>query len=140
MAIRGADGDAVRLRKETTLAKLYINRSVSYNEDEGEKAKVKILEPAKVLTFARKRATYIDTCVEPDPSKAAAAAAKGYYNLWTGFAVKPVEGDWSLLRGHIKEQICDSNLVLFNWLMTWLASTFARPGVKVPNCVALTSR
>lgn len=136
-AIRGGAGEAVRLWKEQTISKLFINRAVSYWEGDGEKAKIKTLKPAEVITFARQRETFLDTCFEPNPAKAARAAARGQYNLWTGFAVKPVAGNWSKLRNHIRDQLCGGDEKSFNWVMTWLASPFARPGVKVPSSIAV---
>lgn len=136
-AIRGGNGEAVRLWKEATIAKLFVNRGVSYWEGEGDKAKVKTIKPSDVITFARKRDTFLDTCFEPDPAKAAIAARRGQYNLWSGFAVQPRPGDWSMLRDHIRDQLCGGNMNHFNWVMTWLASIFARPGVKVPSSIAV---
>ena len=82
-AIRGGNGEAVRLWKEATIAKLFINRGVSYWEGDGDKAKVKTIKPSDVITFARQRDTFLDTCFEPDPAKAAIAARPG--------AVQPLE-------------------------------------------------
>lgn len=136
-AIRGSDGEAVRLWKEATISKLFINRGVSYWVGEGDKAKVKTIKPSDVIMYARQRETYLDTCFEPDPAKASIAAHRGQYNLWTGFAVQPRPGDWSRLSDHIRDQLCGGDIDLFNWVMTWLASIFARPGVKVPSSIAV---
>lgn len=136
-AIRGGNGESVRLWKEATIAKLFINRGVSYWEGEGDKAKIKQIIPADVITYARHRETFHDTCFEPEPTKAAIAARRCQYNLWSGFAVKPQPGDWSKLRDHIRDQLCGGNMAHFNWVMTWLASIFARPGVKVPSSIAV---
>lgn len=136
-AIRGAEGEAVRLWKEATIAKLFINRGVTYWVGEGKKAKPKTLIPADVIMYARQRDTFLDTCFEPDPAKAANAARRGQYNLWTGFAVQPRPGDWSRLRDHIRDHLCGGDQEHFHWVMTWLASIFARPGVKVPSSIAV---
>lgn len=138
-AIRGGRGEPVRLWKEPTLAKLYVNQGISYHDgEEGKKPKVETMKPAEVFTYARERDTFFDTCFEPDPKKAEVAKRKGSYNLWTGFAAEPVEGDWSKLRDHIRDQICGGDEAHFNWFMTWIASVFARPGVKIPSSIAIT--
>lgn len=137
-AIPGGRGEPVRLWKEQTLAKLYVNRGVSYREGGGEKAKVQTIKPAEVYIHARERDTFFDTCFEPDSKKAEIAKHKGTYNLWSGFAVEPVEGDWSKLRDHIRDQICGGDVDHFHWFMTWIASIFARPGVKIPSSIAIT--
>lgn len=138
LAIRQGPGEPVRIWKEATLANIYKNRAASY-EEIGDKGRVKIcqIKPADLFLYARDRDTFVDTCFEPDPVKAASAAQRGEYNIWTGFAVEPVEGDWSKLRGHIHDNICGGNDEYFNWFMTWLASMFARPGVKVPSTIAV---
>lgn len=135
-AFHAAQGENVRLWKEATLSKLYANRGVSYMG--GEKGNtVKDIKPADVFARARQRDTYFDTCFEPDPTKARIAEARGAFNLWTGLAVNPAPGDWSKLKDHIRDQICGGDDDLFNWVMTWLASLFARPGVKIPSAIAV---
>ena len=127
-AIPGGRGEPVRLWKEQTLTKLYVNRGVSYHDgEEGKKPKVETMKPAEVFTHARERDTFFDTCFEPDPKRAGIAKRKGAYNLWTGFAVEPVEGDWSKLRDHIRDQICGGDEAHFNWFMTWIAFGFRPP-------------
>ena len=51
----------------------------------------------------------------------------GVLNLWTGFAVKPAAGDWSLMRNHIRDVVCDGDPVRFDYLMGWLARMFQCP-------------
>jgi hypothetical protein len=75
------------------------------------------------------------------------------YNLFRGFPIRPVEttwvnildnkdepvaGDWSMLRGHIYENICESNPRYFNWLMTWLAMLVQEPDNKPGSTVVIT--
>ena len=48
-------------------------------------------------------------------------------NLWQGFAVKPAPGDWSILKDHIKTNLCDGDPVLFDYLMGWMARMFQNP-------------
>lgn len=137
LAPRQPQGEAIKLRKKTTLADYYLNRAVSYWDERGDKPKVAQIKPSDVFLRARKRETYDGTCFEPDSGKAKAAARRRAYNLWNGFAVPPLPGDWSLLRGHIKENICGGDDDIFNFFMTWLASLFARLGAKVPSSLAI---
>jgi hypothetical protein len=51
----------------------------------------------------------------------------GTLNLWQGFAVKPVTGDWSLMKHHILDVICNKNLTLYSYLMCWLARMVQYP-------------
>ena len=50
------------------------------------------------------------------------------YNIWTGFAIRPELGDWSILKEHIAENICDGDADLNEWLLNWLALGVQRPG------------
>lgn len=50
----------------------------------------------------------------------------------------PVEGDWSMLRGHIYENICEKNDEWFNWFMTWFAQLFQKPDSKPGSTVVVT--
>jgi hypothetical protein len=43
------------------------------------------------------------------------------WNMWTGFGFTPAAGDWSLLKEHIRSNICDKDPEKFGWLMNWMA-------------------
>lgn len=60
------------------------------------------------------------------------------YNLWRGWGCASIEGDWSLLRCHIENVICNGNAEHFRWLMTWLAQTFQQPMKRPPTACLLT--
>ena len=51
----------------------------------------------------------------------------GYYNMWKGFSVAPIPGDWSLLRVHILDVICDGNASCAEYLLNWLAFAIQHP-------------
>jgi hypothetical protein len=67
-------------------------------------------------------------------------------NLWTGFKVKfskddaRPEGDWDLLREHIRDIICKRDLVKFNFLMLFLADLFQDPSNKKGCMVAFKGK
>jgi hypothetical protein len=50
------------------------------------------------------------------------------YNLWQGFAVEPVQGDWSYLRDHILYVICNGDKNLGAYLIGWMAKAVQEPG------------
>ena len=56
-----------------------------------------------------------------------------YYNMFRGFAVEPKPGDWSGLRGHIKENICGRDEKLFDYVMGWMARIIQKPGGSRPG-------
>jgi hypothetical protein len=61
----------------------------------------------------------------------------GYYNLWRGFAYDPVPGDWSLLKGHLLENVCSGNEVHFAYLLRWMARAVQKPGEPAETAVVL---
>ena len=65
---------------------------------------------------------------------------KGTFNLFRGWPVEPIQGDWSILRNHIFENICESKDELFNWFMTWLAHMIQKPQDKPGSTLVVTGR
>jgi len=60
------------------------------------------------------------------------------YNLFRGWPYKAKQGSWDLLRGHIYENMCASDDVLFEWLMTWLAHLIQCPDDKPGSSIVVT--
>lgn len=61
-------------------------------------------------------------------------------NLFTGYAVKPKEGDWSLLRAHILDNLCKGNKQHFRWLMAWMAQLLQDPDQKLGTAVVFKGK
>jgi hypothetical protein len=59
-------------------------------------------------------------------------------NLWTGFAIEPKAGNWSVVREHIRDVICSGDESLTAYVLGWLARFVQRPGE--PGEVALVLR
>ena len=51
-----------------------------------------------------------------------------FYNLYKGFAVNPVKGDWSLFYKFMFEVIAGENEEIFNYLLKWMARLVQDPG------------
>jgi hypothetical protein len=49
-------------------------------------------------------------------------------NLWTGWGVKPKQGDWSLLRKHIREVLAAGDQRIYEYILNWLAWAVQHPG------------
>jgi hypothetical protein len=49
------------------------------------------------------------------------------YNMWSGWTVEPAQGDWTLLREHIKNVLCCGNEDHFNWVLDWMADLYQDP-------------
>lgn len=59
------------------------------------------------------------------------------WNMWSGFAVDPIPGDWSRMKEHILENICGGNDKYFNWLMNWLALGVQQPALVIGTAPVL---
>ncbi|WP_245489831.1 DUF5906 domain-containing protein [Mesorhizobium sp. M1A.F.Ca.IN.020.03.2.1] len=51
----------------------------------------------------------------------------GWFNTWQGYSVEPIQGDWSLLKRHIFENLCGSSHLFLNYLLGWMAFAVQRP-------------
>lgn len=60
------------------------------------------------------------------------------YNLFRGFPIEPIKGDWSLLKDHIRDNICEGDPTHFDWFMTWMAQLIQRPGRKPGSSIVVT--
>jgi hypothetical protein len=49
-------------------------------------------------------------------------------NLWTGWGAEPKQGDWSLLRRHIREVLAASDQRVYDYIINWLSWTVQHPG------------
>jgi hypothetical protein len=112
----------------------YANRFVVTRiDDKGGKSKKPIVE---FWHHHPDRRQYIGGVVfDPSPDYKSKADV---LNLWRGFNVKPVPGDWTLLRTHMLGNLCGGNRDYFDYLMGWLATLVQRPGD--PGQVAVVLR
>jgi Family of unknown function (DUF5906) len=58
---------------------------------------------------------------------AGAPIINGRLNLWTGWGVKPRQGDWNLLRQHIRETLAAGDEAVYQYIMNWLAWAMQHP-------------
>ena len=107
------------------LTKLYLNRKV----------------PGTNVNLARKwlghtgRRDYLGGLVFA-PGK---TVASDQFNLWQGFGVEPTAGDWSLLRDHTRDVICQGNIEVFEYLMNWMARAVQEPSKQGETAVVMQS-
>jgi len=60
-----------------------------------------------------------------------------YYNLFKGFAVKPVEGDCDLYWDHVFENICDGNNETYDYVRKWMAHAIQYPATLPETALVL---
>lgn len=62
-----------------------------------------------------------------------------HLNLFRGWNIQPKQGDWSLFRQHLQDNICKGNEGHYRWLMGWIAHIFQHPGgERVGTCPVLS--
>jgi len=71
------------------------------------------------------------TGVRFDPGLPPGGVEGGILNLWTGFAIEEKQGDWSLLRAHMLDNMVQGNEDYMNRLLVWIAHMFQKPGEKI---------
>jgi hypothetical protein len=108
------------------LQKFYQNRPIQVGDD--------VTTAANYWLKSPKRRQYLGGVVF-DPTGNAPADC---WNLWSGFAVEPRQGDWSLMREHIRDVICAGDDASFEYVLNWTARLFQKP--NRPGEVALVLR
>lgn len=111
--------------KMTSFYSYYANSKVQVNlQDKG----MEVRELSKLWMGWNGRRTYDDVVFDPSES-----TRPNVYNLFKGFPLTPKQGDWSLMRNHIFEVICDSNAEHFAYVMAWMARAVSDPGGDKPG-------
>lgn len=63
---------------------------------------------------------------------------EGYFNTWSGFAVKPAKTvGYPLLKQHIESIICNNDRELIKYFYSWVAYTLQRPEIPVGSALVL---
>ena len=57
-------------------------------------------------------------------------------NLWRGFGIQPMPGNWSLLREHIFKEVCSGHQEHFDYLIRWMAYAVQHPDRPMGVAVA----
>lgn len=103
----------------TDFRNLYSNKYVEDLSDEKEK---KTLGAAWLEHTLRRQ--YYGLVMEPMKD------VPGYYNLWRGYPIPPLQGSWDLMKEHILINLCGKDQKLFKYVMGWLANMVQNPGVQ----------
>ena len=59
------------------------------------------------------------------------------YNLWPGFAIKPVRGNCYKFLRYVRDIVCAGDKAIYRWLMAWVAHMVQRPWEKPETAVAI---
>lgn len=64
---------------------------------------------------------------------------EGVLNLWKGFAIQPVPGEWSIMKDHIFTNLCNGDPIKRDFLMGWMARLMQFPAEQGEVAVVMKS-
>ncbi len=110
------------LDSRSSFLALYENQVLTLLSTENSK---KLLTKAHVWLRSPDRRTFHNIVFNPK----IAGHYEGNFNIWKGFAVKPIEGNCLLFWHHIEFIICGGVKTHYNYVRKWLAHLIQRPWV-----------
>ena len=102
----------------------YGNDKVNIPDGKGGEKPVKKFD---LWMSSPRRRSFDGMLLHPDKPRVVELGDHQYLNTWAGFSMLPQEGDWSLLKTHILNNLCRNNEEHYNWLMDWMADMFQEP-------------
>lgn len=116
-----------RSAAKDTLEKYRLQRVVTTTDSNGNKNRQsKSYSGFQIWLRSQDRKEFAGEMFHPDLSK----TPPNYLNRWTGFAVKPRKGDWSLMQSHLLDNICQGNRANYEFLLDRISQMFSEPGRK----------
>jgi hypothetical protein len=110
-----------------------------FTEIEGPDGKCKKTTWAKAWLESPERRSYLGVEFHPDPCDV--PGTPGYFNLWSGFTVRPaLVGDWTkykTLRDHLLINICGGDERYFAWVFGFFAHMVQRPRERIGVALVL---
>jgi len=103
----------------TDVTNRYMHRMVEIGHD--EKGKPLYMAMGKWWLHHKNRRQYGQVVFRPG------MVTPDDYNLWQGFAVVSREGNWSLFHEHLFVNVCQSNKLVMEYLLSWMARTVQKP-------------
>lgn len=100
------------------------------------------VQVSKLWVKSKSRRTYRGVVFNPGYT------GKEFFNFWQGFAVEPLESEPTAkakkalenFKSHIIRNVAQDNIEHANWVFTWLAHIFQRPGEKPRTGVVLRGK
>ena len=118
----------ITFSNKTDFMNFYANKKITLNGGN------KPVSVAKIWWDSRDRKQYDGIVFEPG-----ANVPPSYFNLWQGFAVEAVQGDWSLMQRLISKGIAGGIKDRFVYILNWVARIVQDPGGWRPG-VSLVMR
>ena len=119
------------------LANLVFQKEVETKDDKGNPQKTtQTIIVSKYWFKWKHRRQYVGRGVVFEPG-GPLEIRNDMLNLWRGFGVEPKQGDWSLMRIHIRDVICSGKEEHFEYLISWMAYGLQHPDRPIGVAIAL---
>jgi hypothetical protein len=109
----------------------FIAMEAGRGEWTGKDNKKKFIADTTVWLVSKDRNLYRKTAFYPGK------VSPDTFNLWTGWNVKPEQGNYSLFRSHLTSNVCNGHRKYSEWLWQWLAQLVQQPEIKPGTAVVL---
>jgi hypothetical protein len=131
------DGDDVDFMSDQEFHKMFSNLAVAIEikKEDGSTAKRRV-KLSKYWFDWEGRRQFLGRGVVFEPGGPAQVVAD-MLNIWRGFGVPAVQGDWSLMKKHIRDVVCSGNNEHFQYLIKWMAYGVQHPDRPIGVAVAL---
>lgn len=130
--------DSIQMKYSTYAADAfrtyYSNDRVMVQDDKGNPKPVKKVD---LWMASPRRRSFDGMMLHPAKPRVVELGGHQYLNTWAGFAVESIEGDWSLMKEHIRENLCCGVQEHYEWLMDWMADMFQDPSNPKGTAVIL---
>lgn len=68
------------------------------------------------------------------------AANDDVFNLWQGLSCEPVEGNCNLYLNHIRDNICNGDEQIYDYILDWMAHLVQHPEILIGTAIVLRGR
>jgi hypothetical protein len=62
---------------------------------------------------------------------------EGYVNMWQGWGVEPIKGDWSKFDDHVRDVLCKGDEKLYTFVLDWAADMLQDPMNPKGTCIVM---
>jgi hypothetical protein len=100
----------------------YANRKIPVRDHQGNE-KLKPLGAAWLEHPKRRQYETVELVPNAPPE-----LPNGGFNLWRGFGVEPRQGEWPLMRAHIRDVLADGDQKAAEYILLWTAWSLQHPG------------
>lgn len=141
--LNGYDGWTMRFIQVGSAAKVFGNMKYPDVVEGKEASTLKWVSVYETWLRSRDRKTYTEFYFAPS---AGIVAKPGYelpsgaaINLYEGLAINPIDGDCELIKQHIMDIWCCGDIVVYDYVIGWIARMYQHPNERGHAAIALRS-